>query len=51
MGACNKHFLHAPTYTDPVVTNASELDNTDQETLYLRQMLFLFKGKTWSAAV
>lgn len=38
-------------YTGPVVINASELVNTDEESLYLRQMLFLFEGETWSAAV
>lgn len=46
-----KQTLSTCTYTDPMVTNASELGNTDQEMLYLRQMLFLFKGKTWSATV
>lgn len=51
VGACNKHFLYALTYTDPVVTNASELSSTDEEALCLRQMIFIFKGETWSAAI
>lgn len=65
MGACNKHFPHMmpkeatwnrgetmlKQYTGPVVLNASELANTDEGALYLRQMLFLFKGETQSAAV
>lgn len=51
MGACNKHFPYAPTYTDPVVINAPELASTEEEALYLTQMFFLFKGETWSAAV